>query len=100
MPGCGTIKTGVTGSRTRRGYRQGRPRKRAIAGLASGGGKMIALPEIVTLDDARRADVLHDAGDLIESLGARYAAGPDVGTMDGQPASRLISGEGPAGRFA
>jgi len=52
------------------------------------------------LDDTRRADVLHDAGDLSGSLGAWYAVGPDVGTMNGQRASRLISGEGPAGRLA
>lgn len=62
----------------------GMTRKCAVAGLANGGAKMVvALPDSVALDGSRRADVLHDAGDLIESLSGRYATGPDVGTTPG-----------------
>lgn len=69
----------------------GMTRKCAVAGLANGGGKMVvALPDSVTLDGAMRADVLHDAGDLIESLGGRYATGPDVGTT---PEDMAVIGE-------
>lgn len=66
-------------------------RKCAVAGLANGGGKMVvALPDSVTLDATMRADVLHDAGELIESLGGRYATGPDVGTT---PEDMAVIGE-------
>jgi glutamate dehydrogenase/leucine dehydrogenase len=69
----------------------GMTRKCAVAGLANGGGKtVVALPESITLDGARRADVLHDVGDLIESLGGRYATGPDVGTT---PEDMAVIGE-------
>lgn len=52
--------------------------KSAVAGLANGGGKtVIVLPEQGETD--RRAALL-DVGDIVESLGGRYAVGPDVGT--------------------
>lgn len=55
--------------------------KCALAGLAHGGGKtVVALPRGADLDASRRAAVLHDAGDVIESLAGAYATGPDVGT--------------------
>ena len=55
--------------------------KCALAGLPLGGGKsVIALPPEVELTaDVRRA-VLHDLGDLVESLDGRYGVGEDVGT--------------------
>jgi len=52
--------------------------KCALAGLPHGGGKtVVALPGDGAPD--RRA-LLHDVGDVVESLGGRYATGPDVGT--------------------
>jgi leucine dehydrogenase len=51
--------------------------KCAVAGLPNGGGKTVAC--LPTAEVARR-DVLHDVGDVIESLGGIYATGPDVGT--------------------
>jgi leucine dehydrogenase len=55
--------------------------KCALAGLAHGGAKSVVVAP--TPDppgpDERRAALL-DVGDVIESLGGRYAAGPDVGT--------------------
>jgi glutamate dehydrogenase/leucine dehydrogenase len=55
--------------------------KCAVAGLSNGGGKtVVAVPRGAALGAAERAAALHDAGDVIESLGGRYAAGPDVGT--------------------
>src|ERR1700733_3541897 len=55
--------------------------KCAVAGLAHGGGKTgVAGPAGVTLDGARRADMLRDVGDIIASLDGRYATGPDAGT--------------------
>lgn len=77
-------------------------RKCAVAGLANGGGKtVIAVPDGAVLQDhtvldhtvlghARRADALRDAGDVIASLGGRYATGPDVGTT---PADMVTIGE-------
>jgi leucine dehydrogenase len=66
-------------------------RKCAVAGLANGGGKtVVAVPDGVTLDGARRADVLRDVGDLIASLDGRYATGPDAGTT---PADMAVIGE-------
>jgi leucine dehydrogenase len=55
--------------------------KCALAGLAHGGGKtVVALPPGYILTAADRRAVMHDVGDLIESLGGRYATGPDAGT--------------------
>ena len=55
--------------------------KCALAGLPLGGGKsVIALPPGVELDAERRTAVLHDLGDLIESLDGQYGVGEDVGT--------------------
>lgn len=69
----------------------GMTRKCAVAGLANGGGKtVVAVPDGVTLDGARRADVLRDVGDLIASLDGRYATGPDAGTT---PADMAVIGE-------
>jgi glutamate dehydrogenase/leucine dehydrogenase len=69
----------------------GMTRKCAVAGLANGGGKtVVAVPERDTLDGARRIDVLRDVGDVIASLGGRYATGPDVGTS---PADMAVIGE-------
>jgi leucine dehydrogenase len=66
-------------------------RKCAVAGLANGGGKtVVAVPEGDTLNGARRIDVLRDVGDVIASLGGRYATGPDVGTT---PADMAVIGE-------
>jgi glutamate dehydrogenase/leucine dehydrogenase len=59
----------------------GMTRKCAVAGLANGGGKtVVAVAEGSTLDGARRIDALRDVGDVIASLGGRYATGPDAGT--------------------
>ncbi|GID51904.1 leucine dehydrogenase [Actinoplanes couchii] len=49
--------------------------KAALAGLPHGGGKTV----VAGTHPDRRA-VLHDVGDVIESLGGIYATGPDVGT--------------------
>ncbi len=69
----------------------GMTRKCAVAGLANGGGKtVIAVPSGVSLDAARRAGALRDAGDLIASLDGRYATGPDAGTT---PADMAVIGE-------
>jgi leucine dehydrogenase len=69
----------------------GMTRKCAVAGLANGGGKtVVALPDGVTLDTTRRADVLRDVGDLVESLDGRYATGPDAGTT---PEDMAVIGE-------
>ena len=55
--------------------------KAAIAGLAHGGGKTVAVLEPGTvLDDARRRALLLDIGDVVDSLEGRYSTGPDVGT--------------------
>jgi leucine dehydrogenase len=55
--------------------------KCAVAGLANGGGKVVvAVPPDAVLDQPLRRAVLHDVGDVIESLGGQYATGPDVGT--------------------
>jgi leucine dehydrogenase len=51
--------------------------KAAAAGVPKGGGKtVVALPPGSPL----RREALLDVGDVIESLGGRYATGPDVGT--------------------
>lgn len=69
----------------------GMTRKCAVAGLANGGGKtVVALPEGCVLAGARRTDVLRDVGDVVASLGGRYATGPDVGTT---PADMAVIGE-------
>ena len=55
--------------------------KCALAGLPLGGGKsVIALPPGLELTAALRRAVLHDLGDVIESLGGLYGVGEDVGT--------------------
>lgn len=55
--------------------------KNAAAGLPCGGGKtVLAVPPDLPLGRSARADLLADAGDLVESLGGRYIVGPDVGT--------------------
>jgi len=65
--------------------------KAAIAGLAHGGGKTVAvLPPRTVLDGARRRALLLDVGDAVESLDGRYATGPDVGTG---PADMAVVGE-------
>jgi glutamate dehydrogenase/leucine dehydrogenase len=62
--------------------------KCALAGVDKGGGKtVVALPEHVT-PELRRAALL-DAADAIDSLGGRYATGPDVGT--GEPDMDVIA---------
>jgi len=62
--------------------------KCAVAGADKGGGKtVVALPE-KTDDRVRRAALL-DAADAIDSLGGRYATGPDVGT--GEPDMDVIA---------
>lgn len=53
--------------------------KTSLAGLDHGGGKMV----IVRSDAAPKPsvpDLLHDAGDVVQSLGGRYITGPDIGT--------------------
>jgi glutamate dehydrogenase/leucine dehydrogenase len=65
--------------------------KAAIAGLAHGGGKTVAVLEPGTVLDAdRRRALLLDVGDAVESLGGRYLTGPDVGTA---PADMAVVGE-------
>jgi glutamate dehydrogenase/leucine dehydrogenase len=65
--------------------------KCAVAGVASGGGKtVVAVPEGLALDPATRAAALRDVGDLVESLGGRYATGPDAGTS---PEDMVVVGE-------
>ncbi|MFC6084246.1 Glu/Leu/Phe/Val dehydrogenase dimerization domain-containing protein [Sphaerisporangium aureirubrum] len=55
--------------------------KFAVTDLARGGGKtVVAMPQGTRLDPARRRDVLRDVAEVIDSIGGRYAAGPDVGT--------------------
>ena len=55
--------------------------KCAAAGLPHGGGKtVVALPISLKVDERLRRAVLHDVGDLIQSLDGAYATGPDVGT--------------------
>jgi leucine dehydrogenase len=55
--------------------------KCALAGLSLGGGKsVIALPPNGELTAELRQAVLHDLGDLIDSLGGSYGVGEDVGT--------------------
>ncbi len=69
----------------------GMTRKCAVAGLANGGGKtVVAMPEGGTLNGAQRINVLRDVGDVIASLGGRYATGPDVGTT---PEDMAVIGE-------
>ncbi|WP_157248234.1 Glu/Leu/Phe/Val dehydrogenase dimerization domain-containing protein [Nonomuraea typhae] len=55
--------------------------KCAIAGLDTGGGKtVVALPIGHVFTPDSRRDLLHDVGDVIDSLQGRYVTGPDVGT--------------------
>jgi glutamate dehydrogenase/leucine dehydrogenase len=61
--------------------------KCAVAGLAHGGGKtVVPLPP----GAVAHPSVLHDVGDVIESLAGTYATGPDVGTG---PAQMAVIGE-------
>lgn len=53
--------------------------KTSLAGLDNGGGKMVIV-QPPALEPAAREDLLHDAGDLIETLGGEYVTGPDIGT--------------------
>ncbi len=56
--------------------------KAALAGLAHGGGKtVVALdPHDAPLTGASRRELLHDIGDVVESLDGQYWTGPDVGS--------------------
>jgi glutamate dehydrogenase/leucine dehydrogenase len=51
--------------------------KCAVAGLPYGGGKTVV---VAGGEPADRRAVMHDVGDVIESLGGRYVTGPDAGT--------------------
>jgi glutamate dehydrogenase/leucine dehydrogenase len=65
--------------------------KNALAGLEHGGAKaVVALPTTARPAGAERTALLHDLGDVIESLGGRYIAGPDVGSS---PADMSVIGE-------
>jgi leucine dehydrogenase len=55
--------------------------KAAAAGLDLGGGKgVICAPDPVPPTGSKRTAILHDFGDLIESLEGRYITAEDVGT--------------------
>jgi len=57
--------------------------KTALAGMPYGGGKTVVALSPATAAryaGARRADLLADIGEAVESLGGRYITGPDVGT--------------------
>jgi glutamate dehydrogenase/leucine dehydrogenase len=55
--------------------------KAAAAGMDVGGGKtVVVLPTATAPVGAARTAVLHDVGDVVESLGGVYGTGPDVGT--------------------
>lgn len=55
--------------------------KCALAGLPLGGGKsVLAVPPRIELTPELRRAVLHDLGDVVESLGGVYGVGEDVGT--------------------
>ena len=55
--------------------------KAAAAGLDLGGGKgVICAPSAEPPDGELRRAILHDFGDLVESLGGRYITAEDVGT--------------------
>jgi glutamate dehydrogenase/leucine dehydrogenase len=60
---------------------EGMTYKCALAGLEHGGGKTVVVlsPGHVLGEPERRA-VLHDVGDVVDSLGGSYATGPDAGT--------------------
>ncbi|MER7000553.1 Glu/Leu/Phe/Val dehydrogenase dimerization domain-containing protein [Streptomyces sp. NPDC000410] len=65
--------------------------KNALAGLEHGGAKaVVALPTPARPADAERTALLHDLGDVIESLGGRYITGPDMGSS---PADMSVIGE-------
>jgi leucine dehydrogenase len=53
--------------------------KAAAAGLDLGGGKSVLCSD-GDLSDRRRRDLMHDLGDVVESLGGRYITAEDVGT--------------------
>jgi leucine dehydrogenase len=55
----------------------GMTEKCRVAGLPYGGGKTVVLAGDEPVD---RPAVMHDVGDVIESLGGRYVTGPDAGT--------------------
>ena len=57
--------------------------KTALAGMPYGGGKTVVALSPATAaryTGGRRADLLADIGEAVESLGGRYITGPDVGT--------------------
>jgi glutamate dehydrogenase/leucine dehydrogenase len=63
----------------------------AVAGLAHGGGQIVvALPAGITLHPGDRRVLMSDVGDIVESLGGRFAMGPDAGTG---PADMAAAGE-------
>jgi leucine dehydrogenase len=53
--------------------------KAAAAGLDLGGGKAVLCSDGALSDDRRR-ELMHDLGDVVESLGGRYITAEDVGT--------------------
>jgi leucine dehydrogenase len=53
--------------------------KAAAAGLDLGGGKAVLCSDGEPAGDRRR-DLMHDLGDVVESLGGRYITAEDVGT--------------------
>jgi glutamate dehydrogenase/leucine dehydrogenase len=60
---------------------EGMTYKCALAGLAHGGGKtVVVLPRGHVPREAKRRAVMHDVGDVVDSLGGSYATGPDAGT--------------------
>jgi leucine dehydrogenase len=54
--------------------------KAAAAGLDLGGGKAAILRPGGELEGERRADLMHDLGDVVDSLGGDYVTAEDVGT--------------------
>ncbi|MFG1610464.1 Glu/Leu/Phe/Val dehydrogenase dimerization domain-containing protein [Actinoplanes sp. NPDC049265] len=55
--------------------------KCALAGVPWGGGKsVLPVPPRVELTPSLRRDLLHDLGDVVESLGGTYGVAEDVGT--------------------
>ena len=68
-------------SPTRSGSREAMTYKAAAAGLDLGGGKgVICAPSAEPPGGELRRAILHDFGDLVESLGGRYITAEDVGT--------------------
>src|SRR4029453_13355347 len=60
---------------------EGMTYKCALAGLAPGGGTTgVVLSHGRVLGETERRAVLHDVGDVVDSLDGSYATGPDAGT--------------------